>query len=208
MIVIEGIIGAGKTTLSEKLANKISRSIVCKEPVDENPYLESFYKEPERWALEMQYYLMAMRYRMHAYAIQKEWSSGCTTIHDRSIYGDGAFARILFDSGLISNLGYSSYLQHRECMEKQLLVPQLVIYLNVKTETALSRIKSRGRECESGIPDSYLKQLDNAYKEYVLPDLEKKTIVEMIDWEDCFRLDEILNLAKKTKCEFNLCEHC
>ena len=61
-----------------------------------NPYLQKFYEEPNRWALEMQYFLMARRYQMHRKAVEQEWQEGITTIHDRSIYGDSVFAAVLY----------------------------------------------------------------------------------------------------------------
>src|SRR5687768_357995 len=99
MIIVEGIIGSGKTTLSKDLQERIFRSKVFNEPVTENPYLERFYSNPKRWALEMQYFLMAHRYRMHVDAIQEEWNNGITSIFDRSIFGDKAFADVLHGYG-------------------------------------------------------------------------------------------------------------
>ncbi|TSC55353.1 MAG: Deoxynucleoside kinase [Parcubacteria group bacterium Gr01-1014_18] len=190
MIVIEGIIGAGKTTFSHGLHKKIARSTLYLEPVNSNPYLDKFYKDPARWGLEMQYFLMAKRFQMHVEGIYKEWSEGTTTIFDRSIYGDRAFAEVLHDDGFIDDMGYQSYLQHRQCMEKQLLKPQLVIHLNVGIETAIERVRQRGRECESGISGTYLKSLNNAYLK-ILGELQKDTTVETIPWDQDRTEDEI-----------------
>lgn len=190
MIIIEGIIGAGKTTLSNELHQKIPRSKIFHEPVGENPYLERFYGNPKRWALEMQYFLMAHRYKMHVKAVEEEWSTGVTTIFDRSIYGDRAFADVLYGFDHIDELGYGSYMQHRECMERQLLIPQQVIYLEVSVDTALNRIQSRGRECERGITRDYLERLSEAY-EKIICDLEKKTNVQRCDWKDGASIEDI-----------------
>lgn len=190
MIVIEGIIGAGKTTLAKQIQERIPRSKLYEEPVGGNPYLAKFYQDPGRWALEMQYWLMAKRYQMHEEAIKEEWYSGITTIHDRSIYGDSVFASVLHQDGLIDDLGYHSYLQHRQCMEKSLLIPQQVIYLEVSVDVALSRIKGRGRDCENGITEEYLQKLSISYEKLIF-DLGGVTSVEIIPWHDGMTADDI-----------------
>lgn len=182
MIVIEGIIGAGKSTLAHELRKRIPRSVLYEEPVDANPYLPLFYREPAKYALEMQFFLMSYRYRMHMEAVEKEWREGLVSIFDRSIYGDAAFAYLLHRSGDIGDLGYRNYLRHREMMERTLLVPHHVVYLDVEIETAQKRVRVRGRECETGIPDSYQEALRAAYEEKVLAPLRQKTRVSVVDW--------------------------
>lgn len=184
MIVIEGLIGAGKTTLSGKILEEIPNSKQYLEPVGENPYLERFYKDQARWGLEMQFYLMAHRFRMHQQAIEHEWNTGQQTIFDRSIYGDAAFAHMLYKSGAIDKLGYNSYMNHRRCMEKFLLPPQIVIWLDVSVQTCLDRISQRGRDCEKGIPREYLEGLLESYMEVVIEPLKKITEVQCVDWEE------------------------
>lgn len=133
---------------------------------------------------------MAHRYKMHVQAVQEEWSTGVTTIFDRSIYGDRAFADVLQSYGHIDQLGYDSYMLHRECMEKQLLVPQQVIYLDVSVDTAINRIEKRGRECEKGISRDYLERLQTAY-EKIISELETKTNVQRYSWEDGSSVEDI-----------------
>ena len=92
MIVIEGVIGVGKSILSEKLGQELGYRVM-KEPVSDNPYLESFYRDPKRYALEMQFWLMSKRFAMHQDAVQYIWQTGNGVIMDRSIYGDAIFAK-------------------------------------------------------------------------------------------------------------------
>lgn len=191
LIIIEGIIGAGKSTLAEKIHERIPRSKLYREPVNSNPYLEKFYEDPQRWALEMQYFLMAKRFKMHLEAIKEEWNHGITTIFDRSIYGDWPFAHMLYQDGLIDKLGYSSYMLHRKCMEKQLLIPQQVIYLDVSIDTAIQRIHKRGRDCERNIPREYLENLSQAY-EQVVSGFETNTKVSRYKWDDGATVDDIV----------------
>ncbi len=190
MIVVEGIIGSGKTTLAKQIQEKIPRAKLYEEPVGGNPYLEKFYDDAHRWALEMQYFLMAKRYQMHSEAVEEEWSEGITTVHDRSIYGDSVFASVLYDDGLIDSLGYNSYLRHRECMEKSLLMPQQIFYLDVSVDVALQRIARRGRKCEEGIMGDYLEKLDKAYQK-LLDYLSSKTNVTVYDWKDGMTVENV-----------------
>ena len=136
------------------------------------------------------YFLMAHRFKMHIDAVQEEWSTGVTTVFDRSIYGDRAFADVLYGYGHIDELGFGSYMQHRECMERQLLVPQQVIYLDVSVDTAINRIQKRGRDCEKGITREYLERLAEAY-EKIISELESKTNVQRYSWEDGSDVEDI-----------------
>jgi deoxyadenosine/deoxycytidine kinase len=181
MIVIEGIIGVGKSTLCQALAKHLEGSELYLEPTD-HPYLPLFYKDMARWALEMQFYLMARRFQQHEEAIRLEWSRGIQTIHDRSIWGDRAFADMLRKDGLISELGYSSYMMHRRCMLGFLLVPQIVVWLDAAPEVCLQRIGDRDRSCESGITTQYLTALRDSYKT-ILAELESKgSTILYYDW--------------------------
>lgn len=183
MIVIEGIIGVGKSTLCQALKTHLEGSEVYMEPTD-HPYLPLFYKDMARWALEMQFYLMARRFQQHEEAIRLEWSRGIQTIHDRSIWGDRAFADMLRNDGLISELGYSSYMMHRKCMLGFLLVPQIVIWLDAAPEVCRRRIAERDRTCEAGISVQYLKALRESYKA-ILEELQSKgSTVLYYDWNN------------------------
>lgn len=183
MIVIEGNIGAGKTTAQNLIAKVHESCIRYLEPVQDNPYLTAFYENPKRYALEMQYCLMSRRYEMHRGAMKDEWYGGKNTIHDRSIFGDEAFAIVLHQDGFISDVGFHCYQKHRECMEETLLTPQLVIFLQVSPEECFTRIKNRGRPCELNISREYLQKLHDAYTKVIIPKLEKKTNVVMWSWE-------------------------
>ena len=183
MIVIEGNIGAGKTTAQRLITSTHKSCVSYLEPVQDNPYLSMFYENPKQYALEMQYYLMSRRYSMHRDAVEQEWYKGKNTIHDRSIFGDEAFAIVLHQDGFISDIGFHNYQMHRECMEKTILIPQLVIFLQVPPSVCYDRIRNRGRPCELGITVDYLTKLHDAYTQVIIPKLEKKTKVVVWPWE-------------------------
>lgn len=198
MIVVEGIIGVGKSTFCQDLSRHLEGSEVFLEPVD-HPYLGLFYQDLKKWALEMQFYLMARRFKQHEDAIRLEWSQGVQTIHDRSIWGDKAFADMLRKDGLIGELGYQTYMMHRECMLGFLLVPQVVIWLEAAPEVCVKRIKSRGRNCESGISLQYLKALRETY-DNILGELQKKgSLILTYDWNDIPPTEKVINDLMREK---------
>lgn len=195
MIVIEGIIGVGKSTLCQALGKYLEGAQIYLEPTD-HPYLDLFYKDMKRWALEMQFYLMARRFQQHEEAIRHEWSKGIQTIHDRSIWGDRAFADMLKKDGLISELGYSSYMMHRQCMLGFLLVPQIVIWLEASPETCIKRICKRDRTCESGISLDYLRALRKSYAAIIEEMAQKGSKILCYNWEEIPPLEAILEDLK------------
>jgi len=115
LIIIEGLIGAGKTTLSRQLGEELSYRVM-EEPTIDNPYLDKYYEDPKRWALEMQFWLMSRRFEMHQEAIEHIWKTRQSVIMDRSIYGDAVFCRKNFLDGNIEKIGYDTYLKMREVM--------------------------------------------------------------------------------------------
>lgn len=162
LIIIEGNIGSGKTTLTGKLASALS-VVPFYEPVETNPYIEDFYKDKKRWALEMQFWLMANRFKMHQKAIDLIWQRGETVVMDRSIYGDGVFASMMLDSGLIDEKSYKTYLNMKEVMHRFLMLPHLAIFIMIPPEKCMDRIKKRGRGFETEISENYLRKLHEKY---------------------------------------------
>lgn len=141
---------------------------------------------------------MARRFQQHEEAIRVEWSRGVQTIHDRSIWGDRAFADMLRKDGLISDLGYSSYMMHRDCMLGFLLVPQVVIWLEADPQVCLDRIHQRDRSCESGISLEYLKALRDSYTA-IIAEMEKKgSRIMYYDWTKIPPAEKILQDLKNT----------
>jgi deoxyadenosine/deoxycytidine kinase len=192
LIIIEGNIGAGKSTLTEGLVAELGARAFY-EPVESNPYLNDFYSNPKRWALEMQYWLMARRYEMHEQAIQHISKTGQAVVMDRSIYGDSVFAKKNWQDGHIDDRGYKAYLQHRKLYVDRLLTPQITLFLDVKPEVCHHRILNlRKRDCEAGVPLEYLRGLEKCYGELLMELEDRGSQVYRVAWNDFGSIKDVL----------------
>ena len=195
MIVIEGLIGVGKSTLSLKLGEKLNY-LVLQEPVEDNPYLSKFYEDPKRYALEMQFWLMSRRFAMHKQAIEHIWQTGQGVVMDRSIYGDAVFAEKNFLDGNIDKIGYENYLKMRDVMFQFLMVPQTTIYLSASPQICLERINRRSRNCETNIPLDYLEGINFLYQK-LLEELKKRgSHIVSIDWRNFQPTEQVYQQLK------------
>ena len=184
-IGISGIIGVGKSTLTESLANYYG-FVPYFEPVKENLYLDDFYKDPKKYGAIMQLYLLTKRFKQHQEVV---WS-GKGAVQDRTIYEDTIFADMLYKDGLIEKRDYDMYVEHFNLMKRYLIYPDLIIHLNVDVDVALSRIRDRSRGCETGITIDYLKKLKAGYDEFV-KEMHKYTQVLVIDYNKFQPIEEI-----------------
>jgi len=165
IIWVEGIIGAGKTTFAREIAQRLEFKFLP-EPVEANPYLENFYKDPKRWAWAMQMHLLGHRFGMkkiadYTAAIGAERG----VILDRCIAGDRVFAKMHTTAGNIHPLEWDTYEYLYQILARDLQPPTVFIYLDVQAETAWKRMQKRGRECEKQLELSYLRTLRNGYEE-------------------------------------------
>ena len=162
-IAIAGNIGAGKTTLTDLLA-KHYKWTPHFESVDENPYLDDFYAEMERWSFNLQVFFLNSRFRQ----ILELRETGQEIIQDRTIYEDARiFAPNLHAMGLMTNRDYKNYSSLFELMENLVTPPDLLIYLRGSISTLVSQIHKRGREYESSISIDYLSRLNERYEAWI-----------------------------------------
>ncbi len=162
-VAIAGNIGAGKTTLTKLLA-KHYKWEPHYESVDENPYLDDFYGEMERWSFNLQIYFLNSRFRQ----ILELRKGGKNIIQDRTIYEDShIFAPNLHAMGLMTNRDFSNYSSLFELMENLVTPPDLLIYLRADIQTLVGQIHKRGRDYENSISIDYLSRLNERYEAWI-----------------------------------------
>ncbi len=176
-VAIAGNIGAGKTTLTRLLA-KHYKWDAHYESVEENPYLDDFYGEMERWSFNLQVYFLNSRFRQ----ILDILSSGKSIIQDRTIYEDAhIFAPNLHAMGLMANRDYNNYSSLFELMERLVQPPDLLIYLRASISTLVDQIHKRGRDYENSISIDYLSRLNERYEAWISTYTKGKLLIIDVD---------------------------
>tara|TARA_B100001094_G_scaffold96307_1_gene92237 strand:- start:801 stop:1430 length:630 start_codon:yes stop_codon:yes gene_type:complete len=162
-VAISGNIGSGKTTLTKKLAKHYKWDPHF-EDVENNPYLNDFYKEMQRWSFNLQVYFLNSRFRQ-IIDIKKRNKK---FIQDRTIYEDAyIFAPNLHAMGLMSTRDFDNYKELFSLMDSLVEGPDLLIYLRASVPTLVEQIQKRGREYENSIRLDYLTQLNKRYEEWI-----------------------------------------
>ena len=162
-VLVAGNIGAGKTSLAERLAARLGWKAAY-ESVADNPYLADFYADMHAWSFHLQIFFLGHRAAQHKVLAQNRQSA----IIDRSIYEDAfIFARALFEMGNLTERDYHSYRQLFDLVVSDLPAPDLLIYLRAPVPVLMERIGRRGRAIESGITAEYLSLLDRYYEEWL-----------------------------------------
>ncbi|MEN8789032.1 MAG: deoxynucleoside kinase [Flavobacteriaceae bacterium] len=192
-IAVAGNIGAGKTTLTELLAKHYRWEAHFEDVVD-NPYLDDFYNQMERWSFNLQIYFLNSRYRQ----ILKIRETGKNVIQDRTIYEDAhIFAPNLHAMGLMTNRDFSNYTGLFELMEQLVQPPDLLIYLRSTISNLVQQIHKRGREYENSISIDYLSRLNERYEAWAHGYEKGKLLIVDVDKLDFVdnpeHLGEVIN---------------
>lgn len=163
LVLVAGNIGAGKTSITEKLGERLGWETGF-ESVADNPYLPDFYSDMATWSFHLQVFFLGHRADQHLEAARMHRSA----ILDRSIYEDFyIFSRALRQMGNMSERDYASYKRIFDQVTSGLPSPDLLIYLWAPVEVLMGRIRSRGRAIESGIDSEYLSLLESFYDEWL-----------------------------------------
>ncbi|WP_434334724.1 deoxynucleoside kinase [Mycoplasma capricolum subsp. capricolum] len=192
-IAIFGTVGAGKSTISQEISKRLGYEIL-KEPVEENPYFEQYYKDLKKTVFKMQIYMLTARSKQLKQAKNLE-----NIIFDRTLLEDPIFMKVNYDLNNVDQIDYNTYIEfYNNVVLENLKIPEnklsfdIVIYLRVSTKTAISRIKKRGRSEELLIGDEYWETLNKNYEEFykqnvynfpffvVDAELDVKTQIELI----------------------------
>ncbi|MDE2492102.1 MAG: deoxynucleoside kinase [Elusimicrobia bacterium] len=197
-IGIAGTIGVGKSTLTVDLARALNFEPILEE-VDGNPYLEHFYKDMRGYGTMMQVWLLNHRFRQHREFVTRiSLGKIRGVVQDRTIWEDTIFARMLNEhpDKIISDIDYNTYLDLFDNMVlRELVFPQIMIYLDCQPETAIKRIGSRGRVMEQGISLDYLRMLKRNYDEFI-GEMESAGVrILRIKWESFQPVGEVVRLV-------------
>ena len=158
-IVVEGPIGVGKTSLAQRLAEHIGADTLLEKP-QENPFLASFYQDPQRHAMSTQLFFLFQRINEVRDQAQMDLFR-TRTVSDYLFDKDALFARLN-----LSDDEYKLYQNIYQSLAPQPPVPDLVIYLQASTDTLIERVRRRGRNYERSVTDDYLARLGNSYGEF------------------------------------------
>ncbi|HZU86775.1 MAG TPA: deoxynucleoside kinase [Anaerolineaceae bacterium] len=162
-ILVAGNIGAGKSSLTERLGERLGWRTAY-ESVNDNPYLPDFYANMRQWSFHLQIYFLGSRARQHLEMANDPRSA----IIDRSIYEDAfIFARALNQMGNLNERDYAAYKTVFDLLVSTLPAPALLIYLKAPAGVLMDRIHVRARGMETGISVEYLELLDSFYEEWI-----------------------------------------
>ncbi|MAZ38156.1 deoxynucleoside kinase [Salibacteraceae bacterium] len=176
-IAVAGNIGSGKTTLTT-LLSKHYKWDAHFEDVDDNPYLNDFYSDMQRWSFNLQIYYLNSRFAQ----IQEIKESGKYVMQDRTIYEDAfIFAPNLHAMGLMTTRDFENYFSLFNLMETFIAPPDLLIYLRASVPTLVSQIQARGREYEEQIRLDYLKRLNERYEAWISTYNKGRVVVVNVD---------------------------
>lgn len=163
LILLAGNIGAGKTSLTERIGEKLGWATAY-ESVADNPYLPDFYESMKDWAFHLQIFFLGHRADQYLHFMNLPESA----ILDRSLYEDAhIFARALHHMGNMSERDYKAYIRLYDLIVDSLPKPDLLIYLNAPVSVLMERIRRRARNIEIGISEDYLTLLESFYEDWI-----------------------------------------
>lgn len=198
-IAVAGNIGSGKTTLTSLLAKHFKWEAHYEDTQD-NPYLNDFYEDMQRWSFNLQTYFLQSRFSK----INELRKAGKDVIQDRTIYEDAyIFAPNLHSMNLMSKRDFDNYLSLFNFANSLISPPDLIIYLRASVPTLVNQIQKRGREYEASIRIDYLKRLNERYEAWI-SEYEGKLLVIDVDSNNFSENEEDLGkVIEKINAEIN-----
>lgn len=197
---VAGNIGAGKTTLTKLLAKHYKWEAQLEDVVD-NPYLDDFYNQMERWSFNLQVYFLNSRFRQ----VNQIQDSGKDIIQDRTIYEDAhIFAPNLHAMGLMTNRDFENYSSLFELMESFVKGPDLLVYLRSSIPNLVAQIHKRGRDYENTISIDYLSRLNERYEAWITKyDKGNLLIIDVDDLDFVANPEDLGGIINKIDAQIN-----
>ncbi len=158
-VVIEGPIGAGKTSLARRLGARVSAHLLLEQP-DDNPFLARFYRDGARYALPTQMFFLFQRVQQLGELKQLDLFQSAV-VSDFLLEKDRLFARLT-----LADDEFRLYEQLHGQLKPNTVSPDLVVYLQAPPETLIERVARRGNPIEAGISESYLRALSDSYTRF------------------------------------------
>ncbi|MFT4204761.1 MAG: deoxynucleoside kinase [Chitinophagaceae bacterium] len=171
LITIEGNIGAGKTTLSTLLAERLGARLVL-ESFANNPFLPKFYREPRRYGFQLELFFMAERFKQ-LQGLQNLDLFKQVTVSDYVFFKSLLFAKVTLDED-----EYRLYQRLFYTVNQQLVQPDLLIYLHAPIAKLQENIRKRNRSYEQAIPNVYLQRIEDTYMTYIGQDQQRTLFVD------------------------------
>ncbi len=195
LVVVDGVVGVGKTSLMKILVEEFNYKPFL-EPVVDNPILDKFYYDRKRYSFSLQIFFLNNRFRMI-----KEAASIGNAILDRSIYGDLIFAKMLMEKDEMSKEEYDLYIDLFENMIEHCHPPKLMIYLETNVDNAVKKINRRGRDYEKIVEREYWERLNTHYSDYFKGYNASRILTINVDNIDFVNNEEdkeyVINLIRK-----------
>ncbi|MBA3899986.1 MAG: deoxynucleoside kinase [Bacteroidetes bacterium] len=193
-VAVAGNIGSGKTTLTTLLAKQFNWEPQF-EDVDENPYLNDFYNDMQRWSFNLQIYFLNNRFNK----VRDIRKNDKNVIQDRTIYEDAyIFAPNLHAMGLMTTRDFENYFSLFNLLDDLVAPPDLLIYLRASVPTLVNQIQKRGREYENAIRLDYLKRLNERYEAWISTYDKGKLLIVDVDTnnfsEDAESLGQVVDM--------------
>ncbi|MDQ0195720.1 deoxynucleoside kinase [Paenibacillus wynnii] len=158
-IAVEGPIGAGKTTLATMLSAEFQLPII-KEIVEENPFLDKFYRNMDDWSFQLEMFFLCNRYKQLEDTVMQYIDKGKPVISDYHIYKN-----LIFSERTLKGTKRDKYRQIYHVLTDDLPKPNVILYIRADLDTLLKRIEKRGRSFEDAMDTAYLQQLIEDYDE-------------------------------------------
>lgn len=196
-ITVDANIGAGKTNVCHAVASAAtSRGRITKvleEPTHSDKFkhfLGHYYDDLKTGnntggGFEMQMFMLCERYEQHRLAVEQAWGeNGIVVIQDRPIYGDTVFATTAMEQGFMTKEEYELYVNVFRNMSRDIMPPDIFLYMNVSPEECYRRMNERSRDLENEVPLGYLQHLDRNYKKLVKEMRRRGVKVLEVDWNE------------------------